>query len=280
MFSLAVPSFRAIVLQELFDRGFSPTLVVTEPDARRGRDMAASPSVVKSWATAHTIEVAETADLKNEKILSILHSKPWDIFIVASYGHIIPKTVLEIPKRGTLNVHPSLLPKLRGPSPLQTAILQDIQNTGVSIMVLNEEMDHGPIIVQEAITVARWPQSTPELELTLGKVGGKLLADILPKWNAQEISATPQDHANATYTKKISKEDGLLNLTDNAYLNFRKIKAYERWPKAYFIIKKKNKEIRVVINKANYKNNILEILRVTPEGKQEMDYKDFAKGYL
>jgi methionyl-tRNA formyltransferase len=175
----------------------------------------------------------------------------FDFAVVASYGKIIPQNILDIPRLGMLNVHPSLLPKLRGASPIQSAILTE-NETGVTIMRVDAEMDHGPIVAQaklnlkdsvvpsdevgfgKKVEVPDWPPYENDLEDLLGRQGGQLLAKILPDWLAGKISETEQDHTAATFCKKIEKEDGLLNLEDDPETNLRKIRAYHVWPGAYF----------------------------------------------
>ena len=163
-------------------------------------------------------------------LIDELRTEKWDVFVVASFGAILPKQLLDVPKDGTLNVHPSLLPRLRGPSPMRSAILNDEKGTGVSIMLLDEEMDHGPLIAQKKISVPDWPPHGKTLDALLAREGGKLLAQTLPLWVAGEIEAQEQNHDLATYTEKFKKEDGLLDLNGDAYKNLLKIRAFEGWP--------------------------------------------------
>lgn len=203
---------------------------------------------------------------------------PADLYIVASFGKIIPKKILDIPKFGSINVHPSLLPELRGPSPIQNTIL-GLSEPGVSIMKMDEKMDNGPILAQEKVSIEPWPDHYGVVEKKLGRAGGKLLADILPKWILEEVRAVPQDIKSATYTKLIKKEDGLLNLNDSAETNLRKVFAYSTWPGAYINFKKKNGEdIRVIVKDARIHEGELEPTRVIPAGKREMDWQDFLRG--
>jgi methionyl-tRNA formyltransferase len=273
--------FSVIVLDELKARGFIPRLIVTTPDKPQGKKMLMTPSPVKVWAERENIPFIQPKTLKREEAVVALKSHgDFDVFIVASYGKIIPKTILDLPKHNVLNVHPSLLPKFRGASPIQSAIVADAQETGVSIMRLDEEMDHGPLLAQEKITIPNWPVTTHELKKILGDAGGRMLADLLPDWIAGKIPEKEQDHTQATYTTKIQKTDGLLDLAGDPYTNYLKIKAFHDWPKPYFFIEKNGKQLRVIVSEAHYENNTLTIERVIPEGKQEMIYVDFKKGYL
>ena len=148
---LAVP-----VLNELEKVGLKPSLVVCNPDRRQGRKMVPTPPPVKVWASDRKIPIWQPETLKDEKELEILASVNWDLFVVVAYNKILPKSVIDIPKYGTLNVHPSMLPLLRGASPIRSTILNDMrENCGVSIMLMDEEMDHGPILRQEKIAIAK-----------------------------------------------------------------------------------------------------------------------------
>ena len=270
--------FSVYILDALKTKGFLPSMIVSTPDKPQGRKLEVKPTLTKIWATENNIPVLQPERLKeNNELFLQLSSLEVDVFIVASYGKIIPERFLNIPKYKTLNVHPSLLPTLRGPSPIETAILQDIKNTGVSIMLLDKEMDHGPILEQVKYSISEW-STKEELEKIFGKIGGELLSEILPKWISGEISAKEQDDSKATYCKKIEKQDALIDLTADAYLNFRKIKAYSGWPNAFYFLEHQGKQIRIVIKDAKYENENLLITRVVPEGKKEMNYDDFMRG--
>lgn len=270
-----------IVLDELLKLGYTPSLIVTTPDKPQGRKLIMTPNVVKSWAIENNIKVLSPAKLDKE-FIATLAKENLDLFIVASYGKIIPNEIVEMPKRKTLNIHPSLLPQYRGASPLPTAILEDTKQTGVSIMQLDAEMDHGPIVAQKTIDITDhfkdWP-TYEDFEEFMAKEGAKLLAEILPDWVAGKITAKEQDHSKATYTKKITKENGLIDLNANPYENFRKIQAFHQWPQAYFFIKHDGKNIRIKVTDATY-NGHLTIKKVIPEGKKEMSYEAFTQGYL
>ncbi len=271
------PEFAMIILEELELKGIVPALVVTAPDKPKGRKLVITPSEVKLWAQAHNIPVLTPEKLKDEEFVAELSKHEWDLFVVAAYGKIIPKNILEMPKRGVLNVHPSLLPKFRGSSPIEGAILSDEKFTGVTIMQLDEEMDHGPVLAQRERIRTIWPPKGSELTRDLAHFGGVLLADIIPEW-MNGLKAFPQDHTRATFTKKITKEDGLIDLSGDALKNFKKIRAYDDWPGAYFFTERNGKQIRVRITDAEYKNDALKLTRVVPEGKKEMSYEDFLRG--
>jgi len=274
------------VLDELEKAGYLPAAVVTTPDKHVGRKQVLTPTPVKAWAIKKNIPVFAPQKLDAHFADTLKNTKA-DLFIVASYGKIIPETVLSIPPQQTLNVHPSLLPKYRGASPLQSAILNDDKHTGVTIMKIDALMDHGPIVAQKEIFVSEWP-TYGEFEEMMAREGGKLLAEILPHWVAGKITEKEQDHASATSCPKFTKEDGEIHLNDDDYLNFRKIQAFNEWPQAYFFIEHSptggsegaHKKIRVKITRASFTDGKLDIQTVIPEGSKEMAYADFVRGYI
>ncbi len=269
-------SFSIGVLEALKEGQIIPDLIITAPDKPRGRKLIVTPPPVKIWAQKNNIPFLQP-EILDDSLRSTLHDLGSVLFIVASYGKIIPKRILDIPEHGVLNVHPSLLPKLRGASPIQSAILEE-DRTGVTIMLIDEKMDHGPIVAQKEISIMPWPPKASELEQTLAQEGGKLLAEVIPQWTSGKIKAREQDHTKATYTKKFGKEDGLIDLLGDPTINFRKIQAFDVWPKAYFFTERREKKIRVVITDAELVEGKLLIKKVLPEGKKEMRYEDFLRG--
>ncbi|MBI2476140.1 MAG: methionyl-tRNA formyltransferase [Candidatus Taylorbacteria bacterium] len=272
--------FSIAVLDELARAGFIPTVVVSVPDKPKGRGLALTPPPIKLWASKRSITVTQP-----EKLDSVFRGQlskvNGQLFIVASYGKIIPKAVLAIPKYGALNVHPSLLPKFRGASPIQSAILTGERKTGVTIMLMDEKMDHGPVLAQKKHQESRimnheWPTAS-ELEKILAREGGKLLAEVIPYWIAGKIKAVPQDGSLATYCRKFEKVDALINLSEDPYKNYLKIKAFDRSP-AHAFAERNGKKIRFSIKDAEWRDGRLILTRVIPEGKKEMSYEEFLRG--
>ena len=259
--------FSVIVLDALKHAGFLPSLIITAPDRPQGRGLKILPSPVKLWAQENKIQVSSDYSLLTTH---------YQLFVVASYGRIIPKAILDIPEKGALNVHPSLLPKYRGAAPIESQILANEKEIGVTVMQITEKMDAGPIVAQSksAPDVDRFQTSGAALRKLLAHEGGKLLAEVMPKWIAGEIGAVPQDELKATYTKKFVKTDGLIDLAGDSYQNFLKIRVFDGSIGAYFLYGK----ARVIIKDAKYENGKLAITRVVPEGKKEMSYKDFLRG--
>jgi methionyl-tRNA formyltransferase len=252
--------FAVTVLEQLKTRGLIPSLIVTTTDKPKGRKLILTPNPVKLWAQANNIKIGEP-------------EAGYDLFVVASYGKIIKQAVLNLPTHGTLNIHPSLLPQYRGPTPIQSAILNGNRETGVSIMLLDEQVDHGPIIKSQTLNIQG--QSYPEARDNLAKLGAELLAEVMPKWVAGKIKATEQDHSQATFTKKIEKADGEIKLDGDAKQNFHKFLAYQPWPGIYFF----ENERRIKITDVVLENNIFIIKKVIPEGKSEMTWEAYQLGH-
>jgi len=259
------------VLKSLSNSGYHPDLIVTQPDRPQGRKLQLTPCPVKIWADENGVQTFQPEKL-NKDAVTELCKKDWDFFIVASYGLIIPETVLNIPKYGTLNVHPSLLPKYRGATPLESAILDDAKETGVTIIKMDEKMDHGPILDQETYTFAEWPDK-PVVAKTLAEIGGKLIIQSIEDILGGTSVLIEQNHAMATFTKKINKTDGEIDLNDDARKNFLKSKAYNPWPGTFFF---KN-EKRIKITETDWKDEKFVIKKVIPEGKKEMSFEVFNK---
>jgi len=276
-----------IVLEALGAAGLSPSLVVTAPDAPAGRGKILTPSPVAQWTAEKGIEMQKPEKL-DAAFATLLRAKTAslgaEVFLVADHGTILPRAILDIPPRGILNMHPSLLPKLRGPSPIRTAILNDEQETGISIMLIDEKMDHGPLLAQKKISVPEWPPRGRDLDALLAREGGMLLAETLPQYLAGEIVPHEQDHASATFSHFFTKEMGLIDLAGDAYQNLLKIRAFDGWPGAYTFFERPStgsgqaaKKIRVKILEAHIDAGKLVLDRVVPEGRSEMAYADFAR---
>lgn len=265
-----------LVLEELVSAKLYPALVVTAPDAPKGRGMNLSPTPVGILAENLALKTIKPNRLDEETVTE-LKKESWDVFAVADYGAILRDNVLEMPTRGVLNMHPSLLPRLRGPSPIRSAILTDERHTGVTIMQLDAEMDHGPIIAKRTVPVEPWPPRASVLEEVLARDGGRLLADMIPLWVNKEIEAHPQNHDVATYTRKFEKRDGLIKFMDDPYTNLLKIRAYEGWPTAYAFFERDGKEVRVQILEAHISHDVLVLDTVRPEGKNTMAYSEFVR---
>jgi methionyl-tRNA formyltransferase len=272
------PNIAVWVLEELKEAGIVPSLVITNPDRPQGRGLEVVSTPVKRWALQHNREVLTPETLTEKEKLPLLISPQWDLFVVVAYGLIMPKWLIDLPKYGTLNVHPSLLPKLRGASPIRTSILQGMQHCGVSIMLMDEKMDHGPLLAQEPFNSE--PMPGQKLDEILAKRGGKLLAKTIPSWINGDIIPIEQDHTEATFSQKITKDMAELYIDPSALPHGKeareallKIYAFDGNPGAYFFHRQK----RIKVMSAHLEDDTLVIDRVIQEGKKETDFAHYMR---
>jgi methionyl-tRNA formyltransferase len=289
MIFFGTSTFSIHVLDKLKELDIVPDFIVTVPDKPAGRKLTLTPPPVKIWANENNIKCLQFEKLDDQAVTTLKDLDDSDIFIVASYGKIIPQGVLDIPLHGCLNVHPSLLPKLRGATPLQTSILHDMRETGVTIIKMDAKMDHGPIVAMHEEKINPWPMNIIDLEKKLAQKGAELVAEVLPKYIASKAKLIEQDHESATFTKKIAKEDGLIESEiidyegkvagDAGYTTYLKYQALFEWPGLYFFMnaEKNGADVRVKVKEAKWDDtdSTFSILKVTPEGKNEMTWKDF-----
>lgn len=262
-------------LEALIKASFIPVAVVTTSDKPAGRGNKIKISPVKEFLNKFNIKLFQPENLDSAFITKISKLHP-DIGIVASYGKILSKALLDIFPNGLLNIHPSILPKYRGPSPIQATILNGDEKTGVTVMLVDEKMDHGPIIAQRKLEFPISNFQFSQLHDELAKLGAKVLVEVLPKWINKEIIPKVQDESRATYTKLLKKEDGFIDWSKPTDYIERMVQAYNPWPGTY--IKIKNDKI-LKIKKVEVKNGELKILIVQPEGKKEMTYEEFLHGH-
>ena len=278
------PDVASETLEILKQSGFLPSLIVTSSDKPQGRKMIITPPPVKVWAEKNKIPYIQPE--KNAELLSMFSSEEFglavrsekklkeakhDLFIVVAYGKIISEDILKIPKFGSINIHYSLLPKYRGASPVESAILNGEVETGVTIQKMVYKMDAGEILAQEKVKIDATLQA-PELRKRLIKLGGELLVKVLKTPSASGHSpftgGEEQDESQATFCKKIKKEDGLLDLNDDPVKNYNKFRAYAGWPRTFFF---KNGK-RIIITDAALENGKFIIKKIIPEGGKEKDY--------
>lgn len=274
--------FSVEVLERLAAAGISPSLIVCAPDRPAGRGMEMQEPDAKVWAKRQSVPVLQPEKLDAAFVGELGASGPWDVFAVASYGKIIPQAVLDVPARGCLNVHPSLLPRHRGATPLETAMLADEKATGVTVILMDAKMDHGPIVAAEPVSFDEWP-TRPEVERLTAKIGGDLLAAVLPKWLGGSASAATQDEGAATYTKMLQKADGDLSKATTEREKFLRVQAMSPWPGAFLFVTAKNgQSVRVKILSARWdaENGRCVFEKVVPEGKGAMDWESFENGFL
>lgn len=265
----AVPALKALVETKHDIVG-----VITQADKPTGRKQILSPSPVKILAEQQNIKVLQPKTLKDDSVFEEFESLNPDICVIASYGKIIPKRFLDAPKHGFINIHPSLLPKYRGPSPIQTAVLNGDTKTGVAIMVVDEDMDHGPILSTENYELNNNDYYS-KITDDLAEVGAKLLIETLPKYINGEIEPVEQDHDQATFTKMFSREDGRIDWDKSAQEIYNQIRALNPEPGTWTAWKDKT----INIKKAELRDGNINIQIIQMAGKKEMDFQEFLNGY-
>ena len=227
---MGTPVFVIPVLDALVqDSNIEITGVYTPPDRRQGRGRSSQMPPVKAYALEHGLSVFQPASLRREEVQQELASLKPQVIVVAAYGKILPPAVLTMPPSGCLNLHPSRLPKFRGPSPVVTTILEGDEITGVTLMLLDEGMDTGPIIAQREQAVS--PEDTAEtLTAALFKLGASLLSEQLAPWVAGELTCQPQDESLATVTRKLERSDGEADWNLSSQQLNRRSRAFTPWP--------------------------------------------------
>jgi methionyl-tRNA formyltransferase len=240
--------FSVQILKSLLYYNYDVVMAVTQPDGKVGRKQEVVSSPVKRVAKIENIRIIQPDKLRKNFIYRELKNVNPDMFIVASYGNILPKELLEIPKFGSINLHASLLPKYRGASPVQSAILSGDSETGVTLMLMNEKMDEGDILAQEKIVISE-NDTVSSLMIKLGDLGGKLAIKALPKWVDGKIKSQKQNNNEATYCWMIRHDDGQIDWNQPAEKIYRQWKALQPWPGIYTYAKEKKGYLMLKLNK-------------------------------
>ena len=294
---LGTPEFARPTLEKLVQGGFGPDLVVCAPDKPTGRTQILTPPPVKTAAQKLGLKIFQT-EKKEELEKLVLEEKP-DLIICAAFSLILTPSILAEPRLDCLNIHPSLLPRWRGASPLQSAILAGDKKTGVTIIKMTEKIDAGPIVAQKEVEIND-KISTPELSLILAHEGADLLLKILPDWIEEKIEPKPQNENEATFSLIIKKEDGKIDWSKSAAEIERQIRAFHPWPGSFSkiagrkikimeagieereeplkkigeIFLNKNGQLCVKTKKGSFIPKI-----VQAEGNKEMEAADFLRGH-
>lgn len=251
--------------------------VVTTPDAPLGRKKILTPTPVKLTyqnylqRTKKTGLIIDSQQFNNKTIKQLSDVRP-DLFVVAAYGHLVPESVLNIPKHGALNIHPSLLPKYRGPSPIQTAILNGETTSGITIIKMDEKLDHGPIVAQKEIPVSD-NDTFETLHVKMFAEAANMLPGVIDDFVSGKQKSQPQDEADATYCEHITKQDGYFDIENSPGKEKldRMIRAYYPWPTAWTRIRIMNNESKIM--------KLLPGKRIQLEGGKPMTEKEFVNGY-
>ena len=293
----AIPSLEYLVLNQ-----YQVVAVYTRPDkpAGRGRSVVSPP--LKRAALAWKLPVVQPVNLKSAEVVTQLVELHPDVIVVAAFGQILPLSVLDIPGCRCINIHPSLLPRFRGASPVASAILAGDEFTGVSIMLMDRGLDTGPVLARAQIPISA-QETTGSLTAKLSLIAAQLLLEVLPRWSRGELTPQPQSEAEVTYSGSISKEDGELDWRLPAVDIWRRVRAFQPWPECYTgwqgrqlkIIEavplpaEKTPEVGQVVAltasleaKAAFGvstgEGILGVLKVQLEGKRVMSAAEFLRG--
>lgn len=251
---MGTPNFALPILEALINlKEFKPFTVVTSTDKPVGRKQEMTPPSVKVLAQKNNIPVLQPEKVRTPETIQQIQDLRPDLIIVAAYGKIIPGDILQIPKYGCINVHGSILPKYRGPSPIQAAILEGEKTTGITIMRMDEKMDTGPMLSQQEVTLD--PKETFEtLHNKLSQVGADLLVKTLPQYISGELKPQAQDDTLATYCQMITREDGQLIWNKDSEEIERQIRAFTPWPGVFtFYHIQPNKRLKIM--SANIEDN-------------------------
>lgn len=251
------------------------TVITGEPKKiiKRGKKRQENPIIM--IAKKYNLPIIETNNIKDSALIEKIKKLKPDIGIMADFGQIVPEELLNIPTHGVINIHPSLLPKYRGPSPVQQVILDGEKLTGVTLILTSAKMDAGDIISQVEVEISSG-ETCAILKEYLGETGASLLLNSIPYYLAGDLKPIKQDESKATYTKIFKSEDGQVDNSTPAKVVERKIRALNPWPRVYTIVDRK----RILLLAAHFEEDgALSIDRVKPEGKAEMSYQDWARGY-
>ncbi|UCH42518.1 MAG: methionyl-tRNA formyltransferase [Dehalococcoidales bacterium] len=296
---MGTPEFAVPSLTQLVSNQYQVVAVYTQPDRASGRGRSLISNPVKKAALGLGLNIMQPVGLKDAGEVQKLASFRPEVIVVAALGQILPKSVLDIPAYGCINIHPSLLPEFRGATPIAAAILAGKQFTGVSLMLLDRGMDTGPVLAQAQISVS--PQDTAaSLTSKLSRVAAQLLSEILPRWLKRGISPRKQEGALASYTGMLAKEDGEIDWQLPAVDIWRRVRAYYPWPGTY--TRWQGRQLRIIeavplagggmakvgqvvipdSGKAalgiGTSDGVLGILRVQLEGKKAMPADEFLRG--
>lgn len=269
------PSFTVKFLESLRSNGFDIVMIVTNPDRKSGRGMEVSEPAPKIWALENGIDVRQPEKIDGDFIEELVETKP-DLFVVIAYGKILPEKLITIPKFGTINVHYSLLPKYRGATPVESAILNGDEMTAVTIQQMRFKLDSGPIIAQKEIGIEE-NDTTPSLLNKLNKEAVDILPETIKNIFNNKTNPKEQNEKLVTLCKKISKEDGEISLDDDPTVNDRKFRAYYGGVGVYFNTIYRNQNIRVKIKEAHFDDGNFVLDTVVPESKKPMTFSEFTK---
>jgi methionyl-tRNA formyltransferase len=296
---MGTPEFATPSLKHLILSKYEVAAVYTQPDKPTGRGHPLAPPPLKRTALNWKLPVVQPASLKTPEVIAQLAGFHPDVIVVAAFGQILPQPVLDIPRHGCINIHPSLLPRFRGASPVAAAILTGEVFTGVSIILMDSGLDTGPILARAQISISA-QDTTSSLTTKLSLTAAQLLLEVLPRWLGREVTPQAQDETEASYSGLISKEESEIDWHLPAVDIWRRVRAFQPWPGCYTrwqgkqlkiieatpLPEKRNLEVGQVtaIEKPIAAfgvctgNGTLGVIRVQLEGKRAMSTTEFLRG--
>jgi len=300
---MGTPEFAVPSLEHLILSKYQVVAVYTQPDKPAGRGRSLVPPPLKRAALTLELPVVQPAGLKKPEAVAQLAGFHPDVIVVAAFGQILPPAVLDIPRCGSINIHPSLLPRFRGVSPVAAAILAGDEFTGVSIMLMDRGLDTGPVLARAQISISE-QDTTGSLTAKLSLIGAHLLLEVLPRYLRGEITPQPQDEAETTYSASISKEEGEIDWHLSAIDIWRRVRAFHPWPGSY--TRWQGKQFKIIeavplpregtlevgqalalspgagVSEAAFGvstgDGVLGVLKVQLEGKRAMSAAEFVRG--
>lgn len=299
---MGTPAFASEILRALTSNQYNISAVFTRPDKKTGRNQDLQKSAVKIVAEEAGLTIFDPEKLDEDAIKKINSIKP-DLIVVAAYGKILPGVILKIPKYGSINVHASLLPIWRGPSPIQNALLHGDKETGITLMLMDEGIDTGEIVAQEKTEIG--PDETfSELSQRLASLGAQVVAKTIPLWLEGKIDSRPQDNSQALICQLIERADGKVNWADEAREIYNRYRALTPWPGLYTFWEKNASNLRLKLNRIGISDKIhpgkfrigevfamdnetgvqtaegvIILKELQLEGKNNMPIAEFLKGY-
>ncbi len=292
--------FAVIPFKRIIEENFNIIALITQPDKPGGRGKKMLPTPVKKEALKYDVKILQPENINSKEIEDFILENKIDLNIVISYGQLIKKNIFNLPKYNSINVHPSLLPKYRGATPIQSAILDGEKETGVSIIEIDERMDSGDILAQKVVKINE-EDDYFSLSEKLSNLGGELLIETINMMKKKVIKKIPQNDLEATYCRKISKIDGLINWNESSERIFNKIRAFVKWPVCYsfckgklikfykskVINKKYNEHLPGTAIRLDKKNfgvvcgdlKLLKIEKLQMQGKKVLNTAEFLNGF-
>lgn len=296
---MGTPAFAVPTLVALVEAGYPIEMVVTQPDKKVGRKQILTPPAVKVEALKHGLRVYQPRSVKKRIVQEKLAAVEADLFVVIAYGKILPQAVLDMPKRGCINIHGSLLPDYRGAAPIQWSIVRGEKETGITTMLMDVGMDTGDMLLKRSIAIA-FDDTTATLAEKLSTLGSELILETIPKWISGELEAQKQDDDKATYAPLIAKSDGEIKWGQSAQDIYNLIRGFTPWPEAFTMFKDKTLKIKkaqlvsdpdpergvpgqiIAVNKQDFLvrtgEGVLAVTHVQLSGSKAMDAGTFARG--